>query len=95
MIISAAVKIITKDGKEHIIPVHRHSDAYQILHEFGIDYVRGKDVQGFIKYTIDQDDEFNGTEEFVTRVEAFKHAQTCGQINPNEPLREAYSEDFY
>lgn len=95
MIISAAVKITTLDGKEHIIPVHRHGDAYQILHEFGIDYVRGKDVQGFIKYTVDPDDPFNGTEEFLTRVEAFKHAQECGQISKEEPLRELYTEDLW
>lgn len=96
MIISAAVKVTTLDGKEHIIPVHRHGDAYQILHEFDIERIRPLDKDGFIKWVPDPDDPFyTENETFVDRIEGFKHAQECGQISKEEPIRPLYSEDLW
>ena len=96
MIVSGAVKVTTLDGKEHIIPVHRHGDAYRIMHEFGIERIRHMDKDGFIMWVPDPEDPFyTENETFVDRVAAFKHAQECGQIDKNEQVRELYTEDLW
>lgn len=100
MIISAAVKIVTLDGEEKIIPCHRHGDCYKILAMFNIQRDKTQDVQGFIKWIPDPDDPFfTGNEIFVDRIEAFKHAQECGQLKDplaaNDTIKELYSEDLW
>ena len=91
MIVSAAVKILNlHTNEEMVIPVHRHSDCFYILHLFNmkqdIDY---KEIaQGFL----DEKDNF------YNRVEAWKHAYLHGQINPDaleHTVRELFSEDLY
>lgn len=87
MITEAAVQIFDyRQNKEIIIPCHRHSDAFWILKEFGykinIDYKQI--AQGFLT---DKD-------EFLTRIEAKKHAQACKQITETE-FNELFSEDLW
>ena len=91
MIVKAAVKILDlRENKEKIIPCHRHSDAFYILHEFGykqdIDYKQV--AQGFL----DEHDNF------YNRIEAWKHAYHHGQINPDaieHATQELFSEDLW
>ena len=93
MIISAAV-IIEMNGKEICIPCHRHGDAYLILKRLGFKPQDFKTVkQGFIKYEVDPDDKFNGTETFLDRVEACKYAFETGMIEGiYQEGQELYSE---
>lgn len=93
MIISAAV-IIEMNGEEICIPCHRHGDAYTILHRLGISRNSYKTVkQGFIKYEVDPDDRFNGTETFLDRIEACKYAFETGMIEGiYQEGQELYSE---
>ena len=96
MIICGALKITLPNGEEKIIRCHRHSDAYRIIRDFGIERRRSKDVQGFIKWIPDPEDPFyTENEEFIDRDEAFRHAQECGQISKDEPERELFTEDIY
>lgn len=101
MITSAAVKITLLNGEEKIIPCHRHGDCYEILAMFGIQRDKTKDVQGFIKWIPDKDDPFySGNEEFVNRIDAYKHAIECGQLfdpfnEQGREIRELYSEDLW
>jgi hypothetical protein len=86
MITHAAVIIVDKRrNKECVIPCHRHCDAFYILKILGFkrsDY----DIvaQGFL----------DENENFLTRVEAKRHAQACGQIIETE-FSELYSEDLW
>lgn len=93
MIISAAV-IIEMNGEEICIPCHRHGDAYTILRRLGISRNSYRTVkQVFIKYEIDPDDRFNGTETFLDRVEAYKYAFETGMIEGiYQEGQELYSE---
>ena len=87
MIASAAVKIYDKRQNVIVtIPCHRHADAFQILRDFGyrrfIDY--NEVAQGFL----DENDNF------LSRIEAKKAAQKCGQLNHETETQELYSEDL-
>lgn len=87
MITKAAVKIwIDNLQKEIIIPCHRHSDAYQILHEFGYKPREGYRVieEGFL----DEDDNF------LDRVAAKKHAIDHHQLIVSD-YSALYSEDLW
>jgi len=98
MIVSAAVKIVTHDGQEHIIPCHRHGDVFRICAMFNIERNRVMDVQGFIaRYPIN-DDPFNYHEQFMTRSQAMNHALMCGQVKEEDVSdhpNELYSEDLW
>ena len=88
MIASAAVKIYDKRQNVIVtIPCHRHADAFQILRDFGyrrfIDY--NEVAQGFL----DENDNF------LSRIEAKKAAQKCGQLNHETETQELYSEDLW
>jgi hypothetical protein len=88
MITRAAVKVQCPDG-EHIIPCHRHADAFLILKEFGINFFRGKDEQGFL----------NEKFEFLDRKTAYIEAEQCGQLLPRQVGSyngdELFSEDLW
>lgn len=88
MIASAAVKIYDKRQNAIVtIPCHRHADAFQILRDFGyrrfIDY--NEIAQGFL----DENDNF------LSRIEAKKAAQKCGQLSHETGTQELYSEDLW
>lgn len=91
MIVKAAVKILDlRENKEKIIPCHRHSDAFYILHEFG--YKQGIDYKQIAQGFLDEHDNF------YNRVEAWKHAYLHNQINPDaleHTTQELFSEDLY
>lgn len=93
MIVSAAV-IIEMNGEEICIPCHRHGDVYLILKRLGFKPQDFRTVkQGFIKYEVDPDDKFNGTETFLDRVEACKYAFETGMIEGiYQEGQELYSE---
>lgn len=75
MLVRAAVKVhIFEDGRDLIIPVHRHCDAQTILEIFGVKAWR-RDMEGFL----------TDTGEFLDRCEAFDHAAACGQIDADDP----------
>lgn len=95
MIVRAAVKInlyIHGYPEEIIIPCHRHSDAFQILHDFGFKKLEDfKELeQGFL----------NEKWEFLTRIEAWKEARRCNQLlksyeeDTTPPMR-LFSEDIW
>jgi hypothetical protein len=88
MIVRAAVKIFdNKQNKEVILPVHRHCDAFQILHDLGYKISDFKTLdQGFL----DEKDNF------LNRLEAKKVAAACNQILPDEgKYSELFSEDLW
>lgn len=90
MVCCAAVKIIDyrQNGKEIIIPCHRHCDAFQILHDFGYKKLQDyKEIeQGFL----------NETGEFLNRREAWDEAYKCRQLKMVDPsYRCLYSEDVW
>lgn len=96
MIVSAAVKFKMSDGREITMPVHRHGDAYQIMHDLGFkreDFVTLS--QGFLYSIPDPDDKFNYKYGYMNRMEAFKHARECGQIDQSLSDTELYSEDLW
>ena len=86
-IISAAVKIYDKkQGKEIIIPCHRHCDAFYMLKEFG--YVRADyDIlsQGFLDRNYD----------FLSRVEAKIAARENNQLLEDNAYPALFSEDLW
>lgn len=87
MIAKAAVKIFDKkQNKEIIIPCHRHSDAFLILKKFN--YKPQQDYKIIAQGFLDEHDNF------LTRIEAKKHAQDCKQII-NTDYIELYSEDLW
>jgi hypothetical protein len=76
MIIRAAVQIHTYDGRDLVLPLHRHCDARDIMIQFGYkesDYRR--DMEGFL----------TDEGEFLDRCAALDHAIACGQIDPEAP----------
>lgn len=87
----AAVKVFDKrQGKEVIIPCHRHCDAFQILKEFG--YLRGVDYyeigQGFL----------DAKDNYLNRIEAKQRVIQIGQQttkNFGDNYPELYSEDLW
>lgn len=86
MIDKAAVEIMDyKQEKLIIIPCHRHSDAFEILHLFGYKLSDYRVVeQGFL----------TDNNEFLNRVNAKWHAIDCGQIQDTE-YPGLYSEDLW
>ena len=96
MIVSAAVKFRMNDGREITMPVHRHGDAYQIMHDLGFKTSDFKTIsQGFLCSIPDPEDHFNETYGYMNRLEAFKHARACGQIEESLSDTELYSEDLW
>lgn len=91
MITSAAVRIYDKkQGKEFIMPVHRHCDAFYILKQLGYkstDFNSKQADQGFV----DENDKF------YNRVEAHRHAWNHNQLKDEKEYhpRELFSEDLY
>ena len=90
MIVSAAVQIhLYTDGRDIIIPVHRHIDAIQILSLMGYtESMYRRDMDGFL------------TEDgrFLDRCEAADYAYECGQLveTAEEPRVEVlFSEDLW
>lgn len=95
-IYSAAVAVTLKDGKEVIIPCHRHGDVFGILGELGIERKRHLDRQGFLSSAADPEDKYNVFYTFIDRKEAKRLALVNGQYkgsNPEDP--ELYSEDLW
>jgi len=86
MIISAAVKA-TVNGEENIFPVHRHADFFLWMKLLHCQYDKASVEQGFIDW-----DEFEQKGEFVSRVKAFKRAQTANQIPRWKEPTELFSE---
>lgn len=89
MIISAACRAKV-NGKWHNFPIHRHSDFFLWMKLLNCDYNKEEVIQGFLNW-----DRESATETFVDRVQAFKIAQSCGQIDKNLPVQPLYSEDLY
>ena len=91
MIVSAAVKIKDfRQDKEIIIPCHRHCDAFYILKQFA--YKKDIDYKEIAQGFLDEHDKF------YNRVEAWKHAYLCDQINPDaleHTTQELFSEDIW
>lgn len=91
MIISAAVRA-TVNGEKVIIPCHRHSNFFEIMKVLHCQYDKTNVEQGFIDWDMKQ-------ERFVSRAEAAKIAEECGQILPR--MRKefnpncCYSEDLW
>jgi hypothetical protein len=89
MIVKAAVKILNlHTNEEMIIPCHRHSDAFYILHLFNmkqnVDYKQIE--QGFL----DEHDNF------YNRVEAWHEAYKYRQLKMVDPSHhELFSEDLW
>lgn len=86
MIISAAVKAIV-NGEENVFPVHRHADFFLWMKLLHCQYDKASIEQGFIDW-----DELERKGEFVSRVEAFKRAQTANQIPRWKEPTELFSE---
>lgn len=86
MIISAACRAVV-NGEKVIIPCHRHSNFYEIMKVLHCQYDKASVEQGFIDW-----DELERKEEFVSRVEAFKRAQTANQIPRWKEPAELFSE---
>lgn len=87
MIVKAATIIQDKrQNKRIIIPCMRHGDVFFILKQFGYQKIADYEEieQGFL-------DEHNN---FYNRIEAHKHAYSCGQIH-NATVTELYSEDLW
>lgn len=96
MVVKAAVKITTLDGREHIIPCHRHGDAFRIIKEFNIQRDRAKDVQGFIcTFSCMLEGKEKVIERFMTRNQAYIHAFINGQIEKHKDDYELFSEDLW
>lgn len=96
MITSAAIKFKLKNGREIIMPCHRHGDCYQIMRDLGFqpeDYVTLS--QGFLYSEPDPEDPFNFTYGFLNRRDALTHAKRCRQIISSMSDDELYSEDLY
>lgn len=89
MITSAACRA-TVNGEKVIIPCHRHSDFFEIMKVLHCQYDKASVEQGFIDWN-----ELERKEEFVSRVEAFKRAQTANQIPRWKEPTELFSEDVW
>lgn len=85
MIVSAAVKFVTKDGKQFDIPCHRHADAYYIISQFL--------PPDTINQSMTQEGFLNDNWEFYDRLSACEHAYECHQVKFHN--RELFSEDLW
>lgn len=86
MIISAAVRA-NVNGEENIFPVHRHADFFLWMKLLHCQYDKANVEQGFIDWN-----ELEQKREFVSRIEAFKRAQTANQIPRWKEPTELFSE---
>ena len=92
MIICAAL-LVQIEGLDHttIIPCRRHGDGYVILKDLG--YAPKS------AYEIIEDGFITHTGEFLDRMEAYKHADECGQLSESVRMVSAaqvlISEDLY
>ena len=91
MIICAAIEIEIEDACL-VVCGRRHGDCYEIKSQLADKWKHGKVTEGFI----------NNKEEFLDRIEAWKHAVECGQLSKTTRWykydhndRELYSEDLY
>ena len=89
MITKAAVKIFDeRQQKEIIIPCHRHSDAFYILHAFG--YKAKQEYREIAQGFLDENDNF------LNRVEAWEEARRCRQLKMVDPTYHClFSEDLW
>lgn len=90
LIISAAVRF-PYEGREVVLPLHRHCDFFNIAKQLDLKYDKNKVEQGFITY----DDK---EELFVDRVEAMKIAIDAQQVPPKPEMvvgNALYSEDLW
>lgn len=87
-IISAAVRF-PYEGREVVLPLHRHCDFFDIAKQLNLKYDKNSVEQGFIAY--------DGNEErFVNRVEAYKIAAAAKQLMAvSESGGVLYSEDLW
>lgn len=90
MIVRAAVQIhLYTDGRDIIIPCHRHCDVPSILESLGYtESMYRRDMEGFI----------TDTGRFLHRVDAADHAYESGQLveTAEEPRIEVlFSEDLW
>ena len=90
MLVRAAIQVhLYTDGRDLIIPCHRHCDGYRILEMFGYtESMYRRDMEGFI----------TDTGEFLHRVDAADHAYECGQLveTAEEPrIDRLMSEDLW
>ena len=90
MITSAACRVTLANGERVTLRCHRHCDVFETLKLLHVDYDKASVEQGFIDW-----DQLEEKEEFVSRVEAFKRAQTANQIPRWKALTELFSEDLY
>lgn len=92
MIICAAL-LIQVEGLDHttVIPCRRHGDGYKILKDLGFAPKKAYEVieDGFITHT----------GEFLNRLDAYKHADECGQLSESVRMvsnnKALISEDLY
>ena len=93
MIVSAALRFRTTDGKEHVTPLHRHADGFFIISDFGIPYIKSSVEQGFINSEPDGE---QYSFEFVDRISAKKIAAENHQLlDPDNTYGELFSEDLW
>ena len=87
-IIAAAVRL-PYEGREVVLPLHRHCDFFDIAKQLHISYDKSKVEQGFIAY--------DGIEErFVDRMTAYSIAKDANQITDTTwDVRPLYSEDLW
>lgn len=87
MIVCAALLV---DGKI-IVPCYRHNTGFEMLKE-----LTGKK---YSEYESIDDGFMNHKGEFLTREEAWKHAEECGQLSSNvlytTKYKVLFSEDLY
>lgn len=90
MIVRAAVQFhLYTDGRDIILPVHRHCDAFKIMKIMGYkpsEYRR--DMEGFL----------TEKDEFLDRVQAADHAYECGQLEVTpeiDRIEILFSEDLW
>lgn len=92
MIICAAL-LVQIEGLDHttIIPCRRHGDGYMILKDLG--------YKPKTHYEIVEDGFITHTGEFLNRMDAYKHADECGQLSESVRMVSSnavlISEDLY
>ena len=89
MITSAACRA-TVNGAKQVFKVHRHPDFFLWMKQLGCEYDKSTVEQGFINW-----DRESSTESFVDRIEGFKIAQACGQVDKRRPAQSLYTEDLW
>lgn len=90
MITSAACRVTLNNGERVTLRCHRHCDVFETLKLLHVNYDKASVEQGFIDWN-----ELERKEEFVSRVEAFKRAQTANQIPRWKEPTELFTEDIW